>query len=332
MKKYQIYILAILIAFAVSCSNSTEPKYTEAFTDTWGEITSDNPKTFAASDVSQATIDLTLKWLKTASDAWGNYGPLEIWFVGDSHDATIELDNLWCNTRQQIDPKWNTEWDCANGDPYGSGSGWSPFYRYVDDGGAAVATYRRDYFDYYFLTITMSAKYPSPSETDYIPVTMHEYFHVYQHSHIMDIEQNGDKTPREMKNGGSQKPWFSEGGAEYMAQLLYSKQDGVESGYLKERMTRKFDSVSDYKSHGVRLDALTYDSPVSTYDVGAWFIAYLIHNEGEETFRVDFYKDLNDLGFEGSFLKHFGKSTNEYVDAFDLFLDTGLEEALIIIP
>ena len=50
------------------------------------------------------------------------------------------------------------------------------FYNYVNDGGAAVSTYRRDYFNYHFLTMTMSSKYPGPEEDDYKPVTLHEFF------------------------------------------------------------------------------------------------------------------------------------------------------------
>ena len=46
-----------------------------------------------------------------------------------------------------------------------------------------------------------------------------------------------------------------------MAQLLYSKQPGVDSGYLKETMSWKFSTVSDYKSFGKRLEDITYSDP-----------------------------------------------------------------------
>jgi len=300
--------------------------------DTWGQITFEKPKVFSANDVSQQTIDLTLKWYNVGAKAWGNYGPLEIWIVGSSKEAAKDLDKLWCQKRLEIDTDWNTKWDCANGDPYVSGDGWSPFYNFVNDGGAAVGTFRRDYFSHHFMTITMSSKYPSPDEDDYKPATLHEYFHVYQHSHISDIETNGNKEPRRSKMGGNGKPWFSEGSAEYMAQLLYSKQTGIKSAYLKEKMGRKFSTVSDYKSSGKRLENITYSDPVNAYDIGAWFIAYLVHKKGEDVLVKDFYGDLDKLGFEGSFLKHYGKSSKEYVDDFNLFLDQGITEALKIIP
>ena len=106
----------------------------------WG-ATDTKPEVYAAADVSQATIDLTVEWVNKAIGYWGGYGPLEIWIVGTGKDEVIALDEKWCEVRSSKDPNWNKEWDCANGDPYGSGDGWSPFYRYINDGGAAVSSY-----------------------------------------------------------------------------------------------------------------------------------------------------------------------------------------------
>jgi hypothetical protein len=299
--------------------------------ETWGETTKE-PLVFAASDVSQETIDTTLEWIGVATQAWGQYGPLEIWIVGQSKDAVKELDQVWCDHHTALDPKWKTEWDCANGDPYGTGNGWSPFYNYVDDGGAAVSVFRRAYLDYHFQIITLSAKYPGPEEEDYRFVTLHEYFHVYQHAHIFDIAQDQSDDAREAKMGGKGKPWFAEGSAEYMAQLLYSRQPEASPGYLKERMQWKFTSVEAYKAYGKRLEELTYSDPVPTYDIGTWFIAYLAHKNGEEAVQIGFYQDVDALGFEGAFEKHLGQSPKDAVDEFDAFLELGMENALEILP
>jgi hypothetical protein len=329
--KLTLFLLGLLCIF--SCSKETiipdpdgsdDPVVTP---DTWGQTTITIPTVYAASDVSQATIDLTLKWYKIATDAWGNYGNIEIWIVGESTAAAQALDVSWCTLRAEKDPKWDTTWDCVNGDPYGAGTGWSPFHRYVTEGGAAVSTYIRDYTDNRFLTITMSAKYPGPEEEDYKPVTLHEVFHTYQHVHISDK----DEDVRTIKMGGKDKPWWAEGSAEYMAQLLYSRQPGVSSEYLKESMEEKYNAVADYKTLGKSLKEITYDDGIG-YDIGAWFIAYLTYNEGEEKVKVDFYKDLNSLGFEGSFKNNFEKTSDEYLVLFDTFLDTGKVEALKIIP
>ena len=52
---------------------------------------------------------------------------------------------------------------------------------------------------------------------------MHEYFHIYQHAHISNIDDEGPSSAiRDEKMGGADKPCFAEGGAEYMACLLYT--------------------------------------------------------------------------------------------------------------
>jgi hypothetical protein len=129
-----------------------------------------------------------------------------------------------------------------------------------------------------------------------------------------------------------ENPWWSEGGAEYMAQLLYSRQSGVDSGYLKERMSWKMDSKSRLEE-GEDFTEIPYsERAIIAYDLGTWFIAYLIHQVGEETYSVSFFDDLNDLGWEGSFVENFGVSSLSMLDDFETFLQEPLSEQLEIIP
>ena len=60
----------------------------------WG-ATDAKPEVYAAEDVSQATIDLTVEWVNKAIGFWGSYGPLEIWIVGSGKEETIALDKKW---------------------------------------------------------------------------------------------------------------------------------------------------------------------------------------------------------------------------------------------
>ena len=65
--------------------------------------------------------------------------------------------------------------------------------------------------------------------------------------------------------------------------------------------------------------------------MGAWFIAFLVYHEGEENFRVQFWNDLDSLGFDCAFLKNFGLKSKEYVDQFDVFIKQSKTEMLSII-
>ena len=80
--------------------------------------------------------------------------------------------------------------------------------------------------------------------------------------------------------------------------------------------------MSTYLSFGTRLDELTYNdmNDVNVYDIGTWFNAFLIYHEGEETFKVNFWDDLDSLGFDCAFLKNFGLTPTAYVDQFDEFI------------
>ena len=131
--------------------------------------------------------------------------------------------------------------------------------------------------------------------------------------------------------GGKGKPWFAEGGAEYMGQWLYSKQDGVREGYFSEIMLRKLASVEGYKAQNLPLDQLSYSSSVSAYDIGTWFIAYLIHNEGIEAFRDQFYGKIGKMAFDEAFELSFGKTRSQYLNDFDEFLNNSEDEIMLII-
>ena len=118
-----------------------------------------------------------------------------------------------------------------------------------------------------------------------------------------------------------------------MAQSLYSTQDGVGENYLREVMQRKLEmSQEGYNSQDEELDQLGYDSEVNVYDVGSWFIAYLIHNEGESAFIDGFYGDIDELGFETAFKNNFNKTKDEYLAEFYTFFSQPAEDVMALFP
>ena len=286
--------------------------------DNWGKATSKKAEFYSATDVENSHIDLTKKWYEIASNAWGNYGPLEFWLVGKSEDAAGKLDEEFCSMRKRKSPSIPIE-ACLNRG--------HNFVTYAKEGNAGLNSRRNEYEEWSGFIITMTSKNPSPNEDDYKPVLLHEYFHVYQQAHIHT------KNESEREQMGQKNPWWLEGGAEYMAQMLYSKQDGVRDGYLKEVMQWKLNSIKDLKE-GQRIDQIPYgpDARVA-YDLGAWFIAFLISKTSEEAYRVSFFKDLNNEGFEGSFMKNFGTSSSDLLQEFhSKFLNLATSEQMKVIP
>ncbi|MFL2858228.1 MAG: hypothetical protein ACJ0DK_07500 [Planctomycetota bacterium] len=208
--------------------------------------------------------------------------------MGKSAEAAEDLNRKYCEIRKEKDPQLRLK-DCLR-------RGHS-FADYVRDGGAGLNTRRGEHSEWSGFIITMSAKYPGPEEEDYKAVVLHEYFHIYQHAHIFSRKES-ERNSRNQVN-----PWWAEGGAEYMAQLLYSRQKGVRPGYLKEKMRQKLRSLKDLKKGESITDIPYGERAMIAYDLGTWFIAYLIDRTSEEAYLKGFYRDLNKEGFEGVFSK-----------------------------
>ena len=321
MTKVIKLILLIFSLFFWSCEDETKEIIAE---DLWGQEIDDLPEYYKASDVSYSQVEQVIEYYEIASRAWGNYGPLEFWIIGTDISSAQELDSLYCEKRIEKDNVLteNDFQSCLN-------RGYN-FVEYADQGGAGLNAQRNQNQEYSVFIITLASKYPFPNESDYNVVTMHEYFHVYQHAHIFTLDHN------ERSNLMVQNPWWSEGGANYLSELLYSQQPGVSSNYLKERMRWKMNVKPDFLALEKRLEDIEYGDENNVvrfaYDLGTWFIAYLIYNVGIDVYRLNFYDDLNSLGFEGAFTKNFGNSSKEYLDDFHDFLNLNIEDQLEIIP
>ncbi|MCH2102213.1 MAG: hypothetical protein MK209_09865, partial [Planctomycetes bacterium] len=87
------------LAFAGCDSNLVGEKNPLPQADHWGEVFEGEAEFYAASDVSSGTVDLTKKWYGIGAEAWGNYGPLEFWIVGESASAARDLEKTYAAVR-----------------------------------------------------------------------------------------------------------------------------------------------------------------------------------------------------------------------------------------
>jgi len=292
----------------------------EVVEDSWGQLTTEIPEVYFTSDIPQSQIDTLMSAYNTSSGVWGNYGPLEFWIVGTDWDAAYELDKQYCSLRTEKDAS------ISSGDEQYCLERGHNMTSYVEDGGAGLNTRRSNYEDYSVFVVTFASKYPYPDETDYTVVAYHEYFHVYQQAHIF----TKDHDERDELMGGN--PYWAEGGAEYLAQLLYSRQDGVDSNYLKDRMTWKMEAKNDLQNNESIVDIPYGPRGHIAYDLGSWYVAYIINQTSEDAYLNGFYDDLNELGWEGSFVENFGMSSEQMLSDFEDFLALPIEEQLEIIP
>ena len=290
----------------------------------WGQTTTVLPEYYFASDIDSSQITKIIEFYTIAKQAWGGYGPLEFWIIGTNISAAMQLDEYYCDLRMQGDHCLDNgylQW-CLNRE--------YSFEDYAIFGGAGLSLNRENPEEfcsgYSYMEITLSSQYPFPDESDYNVVTMHEYFHAYQHSKIFTHDYD-ERAELMVVN-----PWWSEGGAEYMAQLLYSQQDGVQDNYLHERMTWKMSSKDHLYDNELISDIPYGERAYIAYDLGSWAIAYLISLVDLETYRNDFYNDLNQYGWEESFNVNFGMTSNQSLTSFHEFLELDINDQLFIIP
>jgi len=84
---------------------------------------------------------------------------------------------------------------------------------------------------------------------------------------------------------------------------------------------------------GVPMKDLTYENSCdnSHYDLGAWAHAYLASKFGHDVLLDIFYPNLDKLGWEDTFLKVYGMTSEEFYAKFDIFLTLPLREQLAIL-
>ena len=180
MKKTLVIFFCIFLTLN-SCkkeddiSNNTGTSVVE---DLWGVEISDLPEYYFTSDVPSNQVDMIREAYEISSAAWGNYGPLEYWIIGNDVTLADSLDLVYCDTRLEKDHSLgNNDYQACLNRGYN-------FVDYVNDGGAGLNLRRNEDNDYSVFIITHGSKNPPPAHTDYFVVAMHEYFHVYQQAHV----------------------------------------------------------------------------------------------------------------------------------------------------
>lgn len=313
---------------------------------TWKQEINCPAEVFVAKDVKQSTKNNIEATLKAASDAWGNFGPVEYWVMGIDQAYSIELIKKYCQRRAE---NGNMNFDYCLKREKNSGHG---MLSYQKSGAEALASKRpfgsaghnggMDWGIHKFgssLPFGFEGKLDMPAGEDQKTV-MHEYFHAVQHAHILELQ----RYKRDKLWG---PVWFVEGGAEYMASVTYKrlisekKLDLIKNSKweydFRQSMQEKFQRAKNQNTRHnciLQMREITYNSPCREffYDGGAWAVAYLLNQTNENILLNEFYPNLEKLGWEGAFKKSFSKSSKEFYKEFAGFLKQDITSAMQIIP
>ena len=330
------------------CRTETAPAI-PPFNENWGAISNYSPEVFCSYDLPVEVCEGATSALLAATKQWGNYGPLEYWVLGTNPEAGKALTEINCNRR-----KTRLEQDISSClKKHLSGSHGFKDYRRI--GAKAVESGRARHdagrngkrgWGIHYFTSSLPVGF---LEMFRVPVTeeqktiFHEYFHAVQHAHIHT--QNRNK--RDELLG---PVWFNEGGAEYMAQVTLGKSFKDRSlteikgnipwpVLFREKMERKkkkgLSKLSSIRCIGLNtIQDLTKRNPCmgAGYDLGAWAHAYLAHKHGSEVLLETFYPNLEELGWEGAFVKTYGMTSEEFYAEFEQFLELPNSQQMAILP
>ena len=317
--------------------------------EAWSQPTDLTPEFFFADDVVEAARTGMVETMAAATEAWGNFGPLEYWVMGTDPEAANALLDTFCQRRDD-----RGEWSknaclqrekrsehglisyqqlgadaLANGQPSGSAG---------HNGGFDWGIHRFSSS----VPLGMSGLLGVPGEQEQKTV-LHEYFHAVQHAHVRDL----DRDARDRKLG---PVWWMEGAAEYMAMTTHARLQAEgkipvwDNGdwtfnfrNYRKNMGRKFRHASeDHKRHDcvaemVRID---YDSPCRSffYDGGAWAVALLVSRHGEAVLLDEFYPRLASMDFEAAFEATFDQTPEAFYAEFRPLIEGKLGDALALLP
>ena len=179
-------------------------------------------------------------------------------------------------------------------------------------------------------------------------VTLHEMFHIFQTSHYSTDSFDGQRMLNGRFSGDNPEddvPWWNEGAAVYFSYIDYARtindmswfKDQMYCALLceKDRYGNK-SRLEIFKESGVKLNNITFSGnpePVDkqiAYEIGAWFIAYLVNEHGEDKI-LDIYSLYEEFGFEKSFEMQFGKDYRTYLNEFYEFLNLPVDQIMAIL-
>ena len=328
MRTRPLRLTALILGLAAGCSSTAAGP-----SGPWQLEAGVRPALFFAEDVPDGVREELRDSFDAAIGAWGNYGPIEYWVVGADPDAAKELAERFSTHRVRrgdLSPDYGddggrrgaefVEWATraaeieTTGQPFLE-AGWNGgmewglhlFSSSLPPGWAGLADAR-----------------PEDDQT----VLFHEYFHAIQNAHLDTL----DWEERQELMG---PVWWVEGSAEFMAQVTTSRlraagrlpRDSGPSG----RPWRGAWAMEAKLEHGARklaehpglsLGEIGYGPNADiAYDLGAWGVAWLCREAGEEALIQDFYPRLQELGWEGAFEECFGMPPERFYDEFERFLD-----------
>ena len=330
--------------------------------DLWGVINDSEPEFFFANDIPANIIQATKASFLEAIDEFGNWGPSELWVLGQDIGAANELAEIYCERRvargqQSFSPGFNYN-SCLGKMMYPNQTvptssipdfilndedfqGRFEYYReksvlsvennYGTGYGKGLNGNRSWGFKIWTFSLPVGfqeAGYNFDSEKRNV---FYEYFHALQESALIDENKGNTYEFGEDTRRGPH--WFYSGASTYMAEYAVRKRNRQHSlNSLKERIEQQFGYAM---CDDILLSDLTPESNcfLMKFYWGMPAIAYLLNKVDNQNAIIEtFYPNLYENGFRDAFELTFGITVEEFYDEWEVYRNLPMEERLEIIP
>ena len=333
----------------------------------WGVKNDSEPNFYFTYDIDEAVQEATISAMLGAMDEFGNWGPIELWVIGQDYEGVQMKAKSFCDIRvrrfQEFFPQFNSL-SCyefmlypLEGENYLPTTLVSTDQRLISDGGyfnyymsKSIETIennwatgfgkglngRRDWGIKLFIFSNPIGFLSTENYYKEMVNVYYEYYHALQESAFIDEElgdtyEFGDDTRRGPH-------WFYSGASIFMADYAVRKRESNNNlSPIKERLKQQFlYGESLVEQNGCSEITLKEISPENCFNLKFYWgepaVAYLLSTiSNPNALNEVFYPNLYQLGFKDAFELTFNKTLEEFYTEWDSIMLKTIDERINLI-
>ena len=333
----------------------------------WGVKNDSEPNFYFTYDIDEAVQEATISAMLGAMDEFGNWGPIELWVIGQDYEGVQMKAKSFCDIRvrrfQEFFPQFNSL-SCyefmlypLEGENYLPTTLVSTDQRLISDGGyfnyymsKSIETIennwatgfgkglngRRDWGMKLFIFSNPIGFLSTENYYKEMVNVYYEYYHALQESAFIDEElgdtyEFGDDTRRGPH-------WFYSGASYFMADYAVRKRESNNNlSPIKDRLKQQFlFGESLVEQSGCSEITLKEISSENCFNLKFYWgepaVAYLLSTiSNPNALNEVFYPNLYQLGFKDAFELTFNKTLEEFYTEWDSIMQKTIDERVNLI-
>ena len=333
----------------------------------WGVINDSEPNFYFTYDIDETVQEATISSMLGAMDEFGNWGPIELWVIGQDYEGVQMKAKNFCDIRIR---RWQGFFDpfilqaCIEfmlypleGENYLPTTLVSTDQRLISDGGyfnyymsKSIETIennwatgfgkglngRRDWGIKLFIFSNPIGFLSTENYYKEMVNVYYEYYHALQESAFIDEELGDTYEFGEDTRRGPH--WFYSGASTFMADYAVRKRESNNNlSPIKDLLKQQFlNGESLVEQSGCSEITLKEISPENCFNLKFYWgepaVAYLLSTiSNPNALNEVFYPNLYQLGFKDAFELTFNKTLEEFYTEWDSIMQKTIDERINLI-